>query len=120
MIHQKHPSVLPGDQRFSSPILHLLISHVLSCCACICTNFFLCYLLIHLPGKSVGIVRMDVLTFKAHGPYLSPYVMCLSPHENMILRKTWWWNTVYVCQGLNSSHPSFPASLIIHLQCYWL
>lgn len=98
MIHQKHPSVLPGNQRLSSRILHFLIPHVLSCYAFICTSFFLCYLLIYLPGKSVGIVRVDVLTFKAHGPYLNPYVMCLSPHENMILRKTYLiGGTQYMC-----------------------
>lgn len=67
----------------------------------------------------VGIVRVDVLTFKAHGPYLNPQVMCLSPHKNRILRKTNRWNTIYVCQELNSFYPSFPTSLKKHLECYW-
>lgn len=34
-----------------------------------------------LAQKVVGIVRVDMLTFKAHDPYLNPYVMYLSPHK---------------------------------------
>lgn len=49
MTHQKHLSVLPGNQRLSLCFLHCLTPHILSCFALICTSFFLCYLLTHLP-----------------------------------------------------------------------
>lgn len=67
----------------------------------------------------VGIVRVYVLTFKAHGPYLNSYVTCLSHQENRILRKTYRWNTIYVYQELNFFYLPFPTSLIKHLECYW-
>lgn len=117
MIHQKHSSVLPGNSR---PVLHFLRSRILLCCAFICTSFCLCYSLIHLPGNSVGTVRTDLLIFKAHAPCSNPYVIYLSPHKIMILRKIYRWSTVSLCQGLNYFHLRFPLTLMKCLECYWL
>lgn len=106
----------PETQFIFFALLHTLHSFML----CIDLYQFLSLLFIDpFAQQVVGIVRVDVLTCKAHGPYLNPYVMCLSPHKNRILRKTYRWNTIYVCQELHSFYSSFPKSLIKYLECYW-